>query len=288
MSTLASIDLDHPYRGLWTAIATMHRKEEAIAPVLCRWFGMTVTNAPNVNTDKFGTFTGEILRVGSMVDAARAKAMLAIEHTGAPLGLGSEGSFGPDPHFPFLASGLEVLLLRDARTEQEIVISRRSNTNFNQITLDRGQEFEKFLHQVGFPDHGVIVQSEHFAEGLIFKGLRSFAEVERSLSRVFSTSRKAVVTTDMRAHLNPTRMKAIARAAKYLALRIARLCPNCSSPGFGPTDAIRGLPCRVCGLPTRLVQAEVHSCSACRFKTLRHERSNAMRADPQFCIYCNP
>ncbi len=63
----------HPYRGLWAAIATMHGKEHAIAPALCGWFDMTVTVAPGIDTDALGTFTGEIARAGTMVDAARAK-----------------------------------------------------------------------------------------------------------------------------------------------------------------------------------------------------------------------
>lgn len=105
---------DHPYRGRWAAIATMHGKERAIAPVLCRWFDMAVTTAPGVDTDAFGTFTGEISRQGTMLDAARAKARIAIARTGAPIGIGSEGAFGPDPEVPLVVSGRELLLLREA------------------------------------------------------------------------------------------------------------------------------------------------------------------------------
>ena len=125
----------HPYQGLWVAIATMHGKVKAIAPALCQCFAMTVTKAPGIDTDALGTFTGEFPRVGTMVDAARQKAKLAIARTGAPLGIGSEGAFGPDPFIPFLASGVEVLLLHEAASQHEIVVQRRTGTNFAPVIV---------------------------------------------------------------------------------------------------------------------------------------------------------
>jgi len=50
-----------------------------------------------VDTDQFGTFTGEVARTGAPADAARAKARLAMSVTGLPYGLASEASYGPLP-----------------------------------------------------------------------------------------------------------------------------------------------------------------------------------------------
>ena len=61
--------VQHPYRGLWAAVATMHGKERAIAPPLCQWFDMTISTAPGIDTDALGTFTGEIARKGTMRDS---------------------------------------------------------------------------------------------------------------------------------------------------------------------------------------------------------------------------
>ena len=121
----------HPFAGRRAAIATMHGKERVIGPILKRWFGMEIETAEGVDTDALGTFTGEIPRLGDMRDAARAKARLAIERTGVAIGLGSEGAFGPHPVAPFLASGLEVLLLLDVETNLEIVAQRRTATNYD-------------------------------------------------------------------------------------------------------------------------------------------------------------
>ncbi len=48
------------------------------------------------NTDRFGTFSRDIERTGSQLDAARAKIAAGFEYApSARIGLASEGSFGP-------------------------------------------------------------------------------------------------------------------------------------------------------------------------------------------------
>ena len=118
------------YRDETFVFATMHAKERAVARPFSRWLGAAVTVAPGIDTDAFGTFTGEIVRQGTMLDAARAKALAAIKATGLELGLGSEGSFGPHPAVPFIASGTEVLLCQDRKRGLEIhemVVTDRTN-----------------------------------------------------------------------------------------------------------------------------------------------------------------
>lgn len=269
----------------------MHGKERAIAPVLCRWFDMTVTTAPGIDTDALGTFTGEIARRGTMVDAARAKARLAIKRTGAHVGIGSEGAFGPHPHIPFLASGQEVLLLLDATTGHEVIVHRRTPTNFDHIVVSPADDPEPFLKRVGFPEHAVIVRPEEPADtSVLVKGLNDLERMRRAIREVGarSASGRVMVQTDMRAHLNPTRMAGIARTTKWLALRMARCCPSCGRPGFGLIDIERGLPCGDCGAPTRLVRAEIHGCKVCGHKIRRFERPGRTRAEPRWCELCNP
>ena len=103
-----------------------------------------------------------------------------------------------------------------------------------------------------------------------------------------SATGKAFVQTDMRAHLNPTRMRAIKQTTKALALRIARLCPACEAPGFGLVEPVRGLPCRDCGSPTDLIQSEVHACTRCGHREEKRKRPLTIRADPAWCPLCNP
>jgi hypothetical protein len=287
MTTPLRCDM-HPYRGKWAAIATMHRKDHAIAGALGYAFNMTITTAPGINTDDLGTFTGEVERKGTMIDAARTKALLAIKHTGAPLGIGSEGSFGPDPHLPFLASGLEVLLLREAATGHEVIVSRRTPTNYDHAIVGPADDLTPFLARVGFPAHAVVVQPEPRGSRPIAKGLTSSQALAAALDRAWAATGKAMITTDMRAHLNPTRMAAIGRTSKWLALRTARRCPACGKAGFGVVDVERGLRCRDCGEPTRLIRAEIHGCTACGTRLKRRERSPTLNADPTWCPVCNP
>jgi len=114
----------HPYQDLTAALATMHGKQAVIAPPLSSHIGICLTVPPDVDTDRFGTFTGDVPRAGSMRDAAIAKAKAAIAATGARLGMGSEGSFGPHPAIPFVAAGRETILLVDAQDVQELPIQR--------------------------------------------------------------------------------------------------------------------------------------------------------------------
>jgi hypothetical protein len=288
MTALCRVQPNHPYRGLWAAVATMHGKERAIAPPLCQWFGITLTTAPTVDTDALGTFTGEVPRVGTVVEAARLKARLAIETTGADLGIGSEGAFGPHPHLPFTAAGLEVLVLCEAAGSHDIVVQRRTATNLDHISLGPLDGIETFLQRAGFPSHALVVQRDNPARTMIAKGIADAASLRAALTKAFATGDRALATTDMRAHVNPTRMSSIARLARHLALRTARLCPCCGRPGFGLVDVERGLPCRDCDQPTRRIRAEIYGCTTCGHRMQRKIRPLRLSSDPMSCEVCNP
>ena len=237
----------HPYNGRRAAIATMHGKERVIAPIFSQWFDLRVERAEGVDTDALGTFTGEIERKGSMLEAARAKARLAIGRTGARFGIGSEGAFGPHPIIPVLPSGMELMLLLDAEDGREIVVQRRTRANYASTLVAPSDNLSAFLARVGFPQQGLIVRPEKSEGGFVaVKGIGTPEVLREAIHAMAAQSAtgRAFVQTDMRAYLNPTRMRAIKQTAKALALRVARLCPACEAPGFGLVEAVRGLPCR--------------------------------------------
>lgn len=274
------------------AISTMHAKERAVSRPLQRWLGAAIKVAPGIDTDLFGTFTGEQARVGSMLDAARAKAQAAIKSTGLPFGLGSEGSFGPHPTLPFLAGGTEVLLFVDLRRGLEVcetLVTHR--TNYRSLRCRPNDDIDTFLRSVRFPSHAVVVTANDAEAGQhIVKGIKSRTALSESITRAASVSRDsfALITADMRAHLNPTRMATIRALASRLARRLATSCPACASPGFGAADIVRGLPCGWCGEPTPLATAVVHRCIKCEFKSITTISNGRETADPGQCQHCNP
>ena len=125
------------YNNTPTVLATMHGKERVIAPLLERDLALRVELALGLNTDRFGTFSREIERTGSQLDAARAKIAAAFEN--APcvtIGIASEGSFGPHPYIPFLALGRELILLIDRETGLELTGHDASpETNFDHAVV---------------------------------------------------------------------------------------------------------------------------------------------------------
>lgn len=73
------------------------------------------------DTDRFGSFSRDVARNGSALDAARAKIAAAFKRVPqARVGLASEGSFGPHPQIPFLPVGSEIVLLIDRHSGLEL------------------------------------------------------------------------------------------------------------------------------------------------------------------------
>jgi hypothetical protein len=103
-----------------------------------------------------------------------------------------------------------------------------------------------------------------------------------------SSDRSVQIVTDMRAHLNPTRMAVIRALANRLARRLATRCPECKTPGFGAVDIARGLPCGWCGEPTRMALAEVRRCAKCSLEIRARIKGVPETADPGSCEHCNP
>ena len=271
---------EHPYSGQRVALATQHGKERALAPPLLRRLGLVVEPIA-IDTDAFGTFTGTRPRTGTAGETALAKARAGMAATGLQLGLASEGSFGPHPWLPFGAGGVETLAFIDAARGLELTLSSVSRrTNFAHLDVADGMDLAPFLARIGFPAHALVVKGPDGA--VLATGV---ADMDRLSGLAWPGNR---LETDMRAHLNPTRMAAIRALAGRLAARLGTLCPACACPGFGQVDVLRGLPCAACGIATQGVMAIIDGCAACGHSETRPRPDGVTAASPASCDWCNP
>lgn len=285
-------DARHPYAGRRAVLTTMHGKEAAIAPAMLSQLGLIISPTVGLDTDQLGTFSGEIPRDGTMLSVAVRKARLGMSAAGASLGLASEGSFGPHPGIPFIPAGIELLVFID--DDSGMVVHEgfiAEATNFDHLAVSPGDTLESFLGRIGFPTHGVIVRpNDDQSTAALTKGIVKWDHLTRAIAEAAAASRdgRARLETDMRAHFNPTRMQSLATLADRLARRLATLCPNCGSPGFGQTDTRAGLPCGTCGTPTEMIAAAVFGCPACDHTQERPRSDGLQRAPAQDCSECNP
>jgi hypothetical protein len=209
-----------------------------------------------------------------------AKARAGMAAVDLPLGLASEGSFGPHPWLPFGAGGVETLAFIDTTRGLELTLSGVSRrTNFAHHDVD-GSGLAPFLSRVGFPAHALVVRGPDGA--VLASGVQDAA----TLARLAVPGTR--LETDMRAHLNPTRMAAIRALAGRLAARLAMPCPACGCPGYGEVDVARGLPCAACGSATQGVQAIIEGCRVCGHQSMRGRPDGVTTASPANCDWCNP
>lgn len=282
-----------PYFGQHAVLATMHGKQDLISPTFLAALGLIVETASGLDTDALGTFTGETPRAGSMKDAAIAKARLGMAATGLPVGIASEGSYGPHPSIPFVAGGIELMVLVD-NTRNIVIVEQliEDAPVYGHTVVACTSELDRFLQSHRFPEHALIVKPNVTMDqrAPLRKGLRDIESLADAVTQAASISadRKALVQTDMRAFANPTRMASIARLADKFATRIANLCPRCHAPGHGQVDVALGLPCAVCHTPTDLVDHTIHGCVACAHGETRPRPDGRRLADPAHCPRCNP
>ena len=264
-----------------------------IAPPLAAGPGLQVVVPGGIDTDALGTFTGEIARAGSMFDAAFAKARVGMTALGLPLGLASEGSYGPHPDAPVVGLGIEVIVFVD--DARGLVVSEQlvdPRPMFAHVVVTRPGDVERFVREVGFPAQALVVGPNLAAAAVPppAKGIRDPRRLGEAIraATAMSGDGAALVQTDMRAHCNPTRMATIRRLACRLAARLNRRCPACGAPGFGRTGETGGLPCRDCGAPTSFIAREIHGCAACPHRESLPRSDGGVDADPRHCPRCNP
>lgn len=280
------------YRGRIAALATKHAKERALAWPLSRGLGLSLRVPAGLDTDTLGTFTGEIPREGTPGEVVRRKARLGMAAAHLPIGLASEGSFGPHPVMPFLPSDFEVLVFVDDQegftVSQEVITT---DTNHAQQRCANLDEALTFAGRVRFPSHALIVRPAGNPDPrLIRKGVADHETLRLAWQQAIDASpeRAASIETDMRAHANPTRMRVIRRLAARLARRLGTFCPKCDCPGFGKVDAEPGLACEDCGTPTGLTLREIHACPRCQDRHANNRADGRAAAPAQHCPLCNP
>lgn len=275
------------FQGRQLCIATMHQKEQVIAPILNSILGVTCFVPQELNTDQFGTFSGEIERSLSPLNAARAKCDLAHQITGCNLIVANEGSFGPHPNLFFIPANEELMLLRDYKNNLSIWTSLLSTeTNFNSLEISNTNQLGDFAKSIGFPEHGMILLSVDRTQ--IRKDFKTLEEANRALTELTKGLGRCIAETDMRAMNNPTRMKVIEALTHKLANKIKSTCPSCNTPGFDVIRVNPGLPCMVCKTATSSIRSIVNGCLSCTYEEVIHYPNSKQEEDPMYCNYCNP
>ncbi len=278
---------EHWHRRI--AVPTLHGKVEIMAPVLEPATGCTLVHVPQVNTDQFGTFSGEIARTGSQLEAARAKAHAALSHCDLDLALASEGAFVADPVAGVVPWNVEVVMLIDRQATLEIFGMAQGPARAGQGLVRNADELMQLARGLGFPEHRLCLRPDHEQDPRVIKGLGAADALLDAFTQAMAQSERGQVLleSDLRAHCNPTRQAMIRRATEDLCQKMRSACPGCGQPGFSISGQRPGRPCRLCASATREPLAHVWSCRVCRHTEERRE-GLPMLADPARCDRCNP
>lgn len=276
------------YAGRRVAVLTQHGKEALLAPVLGDALGCVVERVAGYDTDRLGTFTREIPRAGTQLQAARRKARIGMELAGASIGLASEGAFGTDPMFGMLPWNVEVLVWIDDALGNEVVGRAAGRARWATQRVSTWAEAERFAAQVDFPNHALVLRPDSASDARIRKDIVDGSGLRDAFDAALAQSADGfvVLEVDARAHRNPTRQGVIRQAAEDLARRLASCCPVCDAPGFALDRYERGLPCADCGTPTGETAAEHLACVRCGHAERRSRAPGT--ADPAHCPACNP
>jgi hypothetical protein len=277
------------FKGRKLLIATKHKKEVVLAPLLSEAMGVECIVAEGFDTDKFGTFTGETRRLVDPIKAVRSKCLKAMELYNCDLGVASEGSFGPHPILIFLNANEEFLILIDKKNNLEILVRELSTeTNFGGEEVTSEIYLTRFAEKAMFPTHGLVLRVHKDSIGEIVKGITDKDQLISDFQSLIGRYGTAYVETDMRAMHNPTRMKVIEKAALKLIEKINSKCDACGTSGFGVTETKPGLPCEGCRFPTHSTLSFIYKCEHCGFSTEEKYPHKKLAEDPMYCNLCNP
>jgi len=276
----------------------MHGKETVLGEIFKEHTGLIVHPTQGINTDKLGAFSGEVPRKYKAMETAKRKARLGMGATGISIGLATEGSFGPDPVAPFIRAHTEYMVFVD--DELGMVLNETiftHETNFDSITVAPDDEIGNFLDKCGFPSHALLVKAHKPSHFFPFRrrdkpinGIKEKKDLLQAIKILAdaSSDHQVVIETDMRAHMNPTRMEIIRQLGEKIAKRLKQYCPCCGVPGWGITSQKQGLPCELCRLPTRQILYEIWSCQVCGYSEEKTRSDGKQTSDPMYCHFCNP
>lgn len=271
----------------------MHGKDQAVAPVFGERLDLLVDVAEGLDTDSLGTFTGEVKRFGDMAQTVRQKARAALSGSGYTIGIATEGSFGPSPVFPTVPLHTECMIFLDTGMDLELLMFEESlDTNFAHLLTSDLRSADAFLKKAGFPEHGIILKPGRPTnkDVTIVKGVKDRQLLEDSFQRLsaLSEDRSVHLEADMRAHMNPSRMKVIRDLAEKMCDRLMSACPSCNTPGWGAVDTEKGLPCESCGFKTQMVRYLIFGCTKCSHREKKGRPDGIAFAGAGSCPVCNP
>ncbi|CAN5890278.1 hypothetical protein BH11BAC4_BH11BAC4_08650 [soil metagenome] len=275
-------------------LVTKHNKEKVIFPLLKAALRLDIAIAAKVDTDQFGTFSGDIERPDTQYNTARLKILKAFElYPEAEIAIASEGAFNPHPDCLFMPVNTEIVMLIDRKNQLEI--SGRYSSLAASVkagTVSSMKEARDFAEITGFPEYGVILKAgkNKNAKPYIFKDARTSSCLEAALLFFFDISGdgKIEMQTDMRAHYNPFRMENIRLATLELIKTIQAVCTKCNTPGFDVKEVIKGLPCSQCNAPTRRTLSYIYECKKCSHREEKFYPHGKQQEEPGSCDYCNP
>ena len=270
-------------------LATMHKKEQVIAPILAHELADSIIVPSGFDSNQFGTFHGSISRKKSAKSTVKEKCLTAMNQFGFHKGLASEGSFGPHPSIPFLPYNEEWIVYIDLDQDLEIYGKYASSeTNYWTGEVSSIKELEERAKNLLFPDHNLILSANEEGKSVFKKDFNSWETLKDSGYQLLRTNETISVQTDMRAMNNPTRMKNIAKATRALVDNYRSKCPQCEKSGFSVTNTVAGLPCQLCQFPSKMALSLIYQCSHCNFKEERDRPDGLKSIEPQYCDYCNP
>ena len=278
------------YQGECFVIATKHHKSIALAPAFSSRLGAGMMEY-YADTDQLGAFTMANPSKLSPIQIARQKCLWVLEKTNADFAIGSEGSFLPHPDRPYMQANHEVLYFIDRRNNIEIYeTSISTEMHYFSEIVSTQEELLKFAKQARFPSHGILLCPfpKHAGQKL-FQEITSFEKLIQHFNEAKKRSGmgKVWVETELRAHLNPTRMKHIEKLGHQLIDRLISLCPQCKAPGCGQAQLTPELTCKTCGSNAGKMGAEIIRCSQCEyFEKKSHVSPN--HTDAWLCPNCNP
>lgn len=277
------------YQGRKVALLTQHGKEQVIAPALEPRLGCVVEHVTGFDTDQLGTFTRDVSRPGTQLEAARRKARKGIVLSGLSVGMASEGSFGPDPFSGMFPWNVELLIWIDDQMGLEVVGIAQGTARSGHLQTSDWGAIETFAVSEGFPQHQLVLRPNGQDDLRIYKGIADWARLKSCFLDCIaeSSNRQVFVETDLRAFANPSRMQNIEQAARDLLQRLQSCCPACKTPGYWVTERQTGLPCAACGLPTSSYRNAVWTCLRCPHRSVQ-PRTDCDAADPKHCASCNP
>lgn len=269
------------------ALATKHGKLAQIAPAfetLRDWQIELV----EIDTDVYGTFSGEVPRLLTPRDAAIEKARAGALHAGYDFGIASEGSIGPHPQIPFINSDFEIMAFVDLKNDfalVEMLVSPQVQAYAS--TVNRDTNLDDVIAKLDLPIHAANVVVTISGERHFIKGIHVPEKFRRVVADALDQSATVEVENDFRAMSSPSRQANIGALAEKLAARIGSHCPACNQIGWGSSGFEYGLPCSGCSeIVASVAHSEKLGCVSCDHTELRY--LGRASVDPARCELCNP